>query len=546
MDFRVQRYVAVRMRDGINLVGDLYFPNTDPPFASIIFRTPYGRDDEGYARYARLFASNGFVFLNTDVRGRGDSEGRFRPYLNEGKDGYDLIEWTTKQPWSNGRVGTFGASYSARIQWLTAIEKPRNLKAMISVVSPSDPFVESPTGVNDPMHISWRYTVSGRTLKNTNNIDWERIYEILPLKDMPEGLGMEIPDWTEDMDHQTLDEYWERIRYQNKFSELEVPTMHVSGWYDDEQIGTFINYVGMRNHSASDISKENQAMIIGPWGHQVNASSKLGNIDFSPSSMIDLDGIYINWFKRWLRNEKVSAEPRVRVFIMGTDKWANLDDWPPSKSKEYKLFLSSKGKANSRFGDGILVDKREGVTDGQDTYIYNPVYPVPFVTEITSKQIGGPDDYSSVERRDDVLVYTAPALDQDITVLGQVEAHLFVSTDVTDTDFMAMLLDVWPTGFSQRLCDGMVRERYRNGMEKVELLEPGKVYEIKINMWNIGHTFKKGHKIGLQISSSAFPKYSRNLNTGLDLATDFSPKVATNRILHSQSYASHLSLRLYD
>lgn len=546
MEFDIERNVRIKVEDGTDIVGDIYIPDGNPPFPSIVFRTPYNRDDERFRKYARFFASNGFVFLNSDVRGRGDSDGEFLPYFKEGKDGRDLVEWAAAQPWSNSRVGTFGASYSARIQWLTALERPKGLSAMISIVSPSDPFVESPTGVTDPMHISWRYMVSGRTLKNPDGINWKEIYETLPLKDIPKRLGISFESWEEDGKHKTLDEYWKRIQYQNKFSEINVPVMHVSGWYDDEQIGTFINFVGMKKNSPSSFSRENQVMIMGPWGHNVNSDSKLGDVNFGPGAIIDLERIYSDWFRWTLGGAGAEYVKDVKLFIMGTNKWKNFDDWPPENTRECKLFLSSNGKANSRFGDGKLEENVDSVIETQDSYRYDPLNPTPFLTEVTSKQIGGPDDYSSIERRDDVLVYDSPLLENDSTVLGKVETNLLVSTDGKDTDFMAMLLDVWPTGYAQRLCDGMTRGRYRYGMDKEELFEPGKIYELKLDMWNTGHTFKKNHKVRLQISSSAFPKYSRNLNTGLDLINDSTVRTSTNSVFHSKKYQSYLGLNIYE
>lgn len=339
--------------------------------------------------------------------------------------------------------------------------------------------------------------------------------------------------------------YWDRISYQNKFGQIDIPTMHISGWYDDEQIGTFINYVGMRKLSVSRKSRENQVIVIGPWGHAVNSSRKLGEIDFGSEALIDLDSFEADWFRRWLTDEEVKTGRRARIFMMGKNEWFSFNDWPPSVARSSRLYLSSRGGAQGSRGGGDLVDKVNKIYHGEDRYFYDPRNPTPYVTAITSAQIGGPDDYSSVEMRDDVLVYSTPPLQKEVSFLGQVEANVFIKTDVFDTDIMAMLLDVWPNGYVQHLCDGMTRGRYRNGMDKVELLEKNKVYEIRVNMWNTGHTFQEGHKIRLQLSSSAFPKYSRNLNTGKDLANDSSTRVANVRILHSRDYPSSFSFRRF-
>ncbi len=540
---KVKRFVKIPLRDNVNLVGDIYFPDSEPPYSTIILRTPYGRQDKRFRDEGIFFSKNGFVFINLDVRGRGDSEGEFEPYFNEGKDGYDVIEWAAKQPWSNGNIGTFGASYSARIQWLTAIENPPHLKAMISIVSPSDPFVESPTGVQDPMHLSWRYLVSGRTYKDPSDINWTEIYNTIPLKDMPNKLGYTLPDWEEASRHQTLDDYWRRICYQDKFNRLNIPVMHISGWYDDEQIGTFINYIGMKNSSATNYSRENQSLIIGPWPHSVNTSTKLGGIDFGPTALIDLHKLELDWFRKHLNQESVKTE-KIKIFVMGDNEWKNFDDWPVPGTVRNDLYLSSNSRANSRFGDGKITFEFSEIIEGQDSYLYDPANPVPFITEPTSAQIGGPDDYSPIERRDDVLVYTSDVLKEEITVLGEVKAYLYVTSDAKDTDFTAMLTDVWPNGYSQRLCDGIVRTRYRKGMDKVVFLEEG-INEVEIDMWNTGHTFKRDHRIRVDISSSAFPKYSRNLNNGsYDLYSESEMRVARNSVVHSRHYPSRISLRI--
>ena len=542
MDIKIRRYIKIPMSDGVKLVGDLYYPHGKEKFPLLIFRTPYERDSKDYRENAKYFSSNGFGVLSVDVRGRGDSEGDFIPYFNEGKDGYDLMRWAVDQPYCDGKIGTYGGSYSARIQWLTAILNPPGLKTMISIVSPSDPFVESPTGIEEPMHLSWRYLVSGRTNKDNKEINWGKIYRKLPIASMVEDLGFEIPDFLEGLKHQTFDNYWERISYQNKFHLLNIPVLHISGWYDDEQIGTFINFVGMKNGSATEFSRENQSMLIGPWGHEVNKDRKLGNLDFGPDSVIDLRKVELDWFRRYLMEEEMEKW-KVKIFIMGENRWEYYGNWPPEESKEYSLFLTSKIGANSRFGDGRLTNELNG--NDYDEYTYDPENPTPFITDDTAEQIGGPDDYSPIERRDDVLVYTSDDLRHDVKIVGPVEADLFVESTATDTDFMAMLTDVWPNGYSQRLCDGMVRCRYRNGMNKVEFLNKG-VNFVRINMWNTGHLFKRGHKIRLDITSSFFPKYSRNLNNGEDLAYSDRIIVAKNRIYHGEKYPSKLKLRIIE
>lgn len=533
----------IPMRDGVEISADIYFPDADGKHPALVVRTPYGKGDSNNIKQGQYFSDNGFVTVICDVRGRGDSDGLFVPYFNEGRDGYDVIEWVAGQEWCTGSVGTLGASYLARIQWTTALEHPPHLKAMISTVSPSDPFVESPTGVPDPIHISWSFLVSGRSLQNVDYVDWEKVYSHLPLIDMEEVTGRKITGWREAFEHTTFDDHWKQISYQTRFSELDIPVMHISGWYDDEQIGTPMNYFGMRNHAKSEFGRKNQKLVIGPWPHRVNKSQVLGDIDFGPNSLIDLLDLEKRWFDRWLKNDNygIDDENSVSIFVMGQNEWRYEKDWPLPDTSFTPYYFSSGGRANSRFGNGKLATDLPQ-DKGVDSYRYDPDDPYPFITEQTSAQIGGPDDYAAVERRDDVLVYTSEPLDGKLEVTGPVKAELFVSSDAEDTDFAVKLLDVWPNGFAQRLCDGIVRARYREGMEKEIPMEPGKVYKMSVDMWNTSQVFLPGHRIRVEVASSAFPKYSRNQNVWEKLGMSSKMRTASQTLYHGRDKASNVIL----
>lgn len=541
---RIQWDHRIPMRDGVEISADVYFPEESGRYPAIVIRTPYGKTDNNNVKLGRYFSDNDYVMIICDVRGRGDSDGAFTPYFNEGKDGYDVIEWAARQDWCDGNVGTMGGSYLARIQWLTALEKPPHLKSMISTVVPSDPFVESPTGVPDPIHLSWSFLVSGRSLQNVEPVNWEEVYSHLPLIEMDEMTGRRIKGWKESFDHTTADEYWKPISYQTRFSEIDLPVMHVSGWYDDEQIGTPLNYIGMRNGSGSKSSRENQRLVMGPWPHGVNKSTSLGEIDFGPSALIDLLDLEKSWFDRWLRNDNnaIDNDKRVYIFVMGENRWREEKDWPIPNTEYTPYYFSSGGKANSRFGDGVLSTNEGSGSGDKDQYVYDPENPYPFITEQTSAQIGGTDNYSAVEIRDDVLVYTSEVLKQSVEVTGSVKARLYVSTDVEDTDFNVKLLDVWPSGYAQRLCDGVVRGRYRDGMDKEIPMAPGKIYELDVDMWNTSQVFLPGHRIRVEVASSAFPKYSRNQNVWEKLGRSSNIKRANQTVYHSDEYRSHVIL----
>jgi putative CocE/NonD family hydrolase len=299
----------------------------------------------------------------------------------------------------------------------------------------------------------------------------------------------------------------------------------------------------MTTRGGSEFARQNQQLLMGPWDHAVNSKSKLGEVDFGPSALIDLRGAQIRWFKRWLLDEPSDAQPDapVRIFVMGNNEWRDEQEWPLARTQRTAYYLHSGGYANSRYGGGMLLTEPP---DDQmvDHFTYDPQRPVPFITEPVSSQIGGPDDYAAIENRSDVLVYTTPPLTEDVEVTGRIMVTLFAATSARDTDFTAKLLDVWPNGFAQRLCDGLVRARFRNGMDKPELITPNEIYEYQIDCWYTSQVFKAGHSIRLEISSSAFPKYDRNHNTGNPLGTDTEFNVAEQTIYHDAEHPSCVTL----
>jgi len=474
------------MRDGVTLSADVYLPAGEIKAHPVLLtRTPYIKASMTMAERATYYVKHGYSFVAIDTRGRGDSDGSFDPYFQEGQDGYDSIEWCAVQPWSDGNVGTLGGSYLGKNQWLAALERPPHLRAMIVTVPPSDPFVETPTGLPSPMHLCWLHYTSGRMLQPMEVIDWEQIYQHLPLLTMDEQAGRVLNRWRTEIEHSQLDDYWKQICYQTRFEEVSFPVLHVSGWYDDEQVGTPLNYIGMTTRGAAD-ARNKQRLLMGPWGHAVNSTAKMGDLDFGPQSIIDLSGEQVRWFDRWLKDESAteSEEGRefapVRIFVMSENVWRDEQEWPLARTQWTPFYLHSQGKANSRFGDGTL-SPNAPAEELSDSYSYDPQRPTPFVTDATSSQIGGPDDYTTIQRRDDVLVYESEPLSEDTEVTGPISVDLYASSSAQDTDFMAMLIDIWPNGFRQRLCDGMVRARFRDGMDRPSLIEPGKIYHYSID-----------------------------------------------------------------
>jgi uncharacterized protein len=532
----------VRMRDGVELSADVYRPDAPGRFPVILSRTPYTKTSASSLKIARYFVSNGYVFVTMDVRGRGDSDGTFTPYVNDGQDGYDAIEWTAAQEWSTGKVGTIGGSYNGAIQWLTAVQQPPHLAAMIPMVSPSDPFVEWPTGQPLPASISWYHFTAGHVLQNMEAVDWNKLYWHLPFITMDEAMGRPNRLWDEEVEHSKLDSWWEPQRYQNKFERIRVPVLGISGWYDDEQVGTPLNFIGMTKRGDESV-RRSQKLLMGPWPHAVNSSTKIGSVEFGPTAVIDLNAAWLRWFDYWLKgvDNGVMKEPPVRIFVMGENVWRDENEWPMARTRWTKYYLHSNGRANTLSGDGTL-STTEPANEPTDTYSYDPAKPVPFITDPSFAQIGGPDDYRKVEEREDVLVFTSEPISEDTEVCGPIRVKLYAGSSTPDTDFMAKLIDVWPNGFAQRLTDGMVRARFRDGMDKPSLIEPGRVYAYDLDLWNTCQLYQKGHRIRIEISSSAFPKYDRNLNTGEALGKTTSMKVAEQKIYHDREHPSHVVL----
>lgn len=533
MTVRTWYDVRVPVRDGLTLSADVWRPDTDEPVHVVLSRTPYVKNNERAARFGRLFASRGLAFVMMDVRGRGDSDGDFWPYVNDARDGVDVIAWLAEQEWCSASVATLGGSYGGLTQWLTAVQRPPALKAMIAIVSPSDPFVEFPTGTPVPMMLSWHRLTHGRVLQHVGDVDWDRVYRHLPLVTMDEAAGFVAPHWREQLSHPVLDEFWAPKQYQGRMHELDLPVLHISGWYDDEQVGTPVNFARMVAGGAAG-----QQLLMGPWGHAVNTVRQIGEVDFgTPSSTSRGTGC--------AGSTRSSTAHRGRTRPSGCSSWASTSGATarcgrPPTCRCGRCTCAAAARANSRLGDGRLTWEAPADDEPDDRYDYFPERPVPFLTGVTSAQLGGPDDYSAVELRGDVLVYSTEPLGEPLQLIGPVSMVLHATTSAPDTDWVVRLLDVHPTGFAQRLTDGLVRARYRDGFYAERLLEPGVANEYQVDLWHTAHVFLPGHRLRVEVTSSAFPKYDRNLNTGEPLATSTRMETAHQVVHHDAARPSRL------
>jgi uncharacterized protein len=358
---------------------------------------------------------------------------------------------------------------------------------------------------------------------------------------MDNPFGRDSKVWQDWLAHPGLDDYWRPLCYQEKLLAARAPMLHITGWYDDDQPGATENFVAMSQRASDPEARHHQKLLIGPWPHQVNTTTKLADIDFGPAAIIDLDAIVLRWFRHWLLGEDngIDREPPVRLFVMGANEWRNEQEWPLARTRFSKYYLHSGGRANSLYGDGVLAPERPA-GERPDRYTYDPADPVPVVGGLGLMDVGGPEDYRPVERRDDVLVYSTPRLDGPMEVCGPLTVSLHAASSAKDTDWTAKVLDVHPDGYAQRLTDGVIRARFRKGLDRQVLLEPGAVETYEIDCWSTCIRLGTGHRLRLEISSSAFPKFDRNLNTGGPIGLEAKGQPAHQTVYHDAAHPSYL------
>lgn len=558
------RGTLVPMRDGVRLSIDLFRPKTDEPRPVLVSLIPYSNNSPGWAARARWFAKRGYVVALVDVRGRYDSEGIWDPFDPKHRtDGYDVVEWSAKQPWSSGKVGMFGLSYMGWTQWWTATQAPPSLKAIVPEVAPPDQLVNGPyqNGVLVGWAMDWAAAQAGRTGQSAGDGAYGgftttrvRDFMQLPYADLCKRRGALDAPWFEKWIGQNLatGDYWRAIAYQTpeSYGRVTVPSLNVTGWFDANHPGGPMNYAGVKQFAATAEARRPQ-LVIGPWVHVYNKTRKLSGIDYGDEAMIDMDGHICRWLDHWLLDVDNGAEtdPPVHLFVMGRNQWRAEQDWPIPGTKWTKYYLHGEGRANSLDGDGALNTAAPTTAEPADAYVYDPADPTPAAYE--GGHIDGAHDTRKSSARPDVLVYTTPELQEDVEVVGPIEAKLFAATSARDTDWMVRLVDVAPDGRSSLLCDGVLRARCRDPKrggaftsEKLSEIQPDEVYEYTIGFWRgTGNLFQKGHRIRVEISSSYFPYYLRNPNTGaVNIGLETTTVVAKQRVFHDADHPSHIVL----
>jgi putative CocE/NonD family hydrolase len=559
-DIVIERNVAMTTRDGVTLRADIYLPAGDGPFPVLLQRTPYNKDTT--APFARHAAARGYMVVAQDVRGRFTSEGEWYTFKHESDDGYDAVEWAAALPHSNGKVGMFGGSYVGATQMLAAISHPPHLAGICPTITASN-YHENWTyqggAFEQWFNESWTASLAvdtfNRTVRqNTNAIVGSAVlplsqFPVFNIKPIPDGAGLTrtlapyFQDW---LDHPAYDSYWRQWSIEENYEKIQVSALTITAWYDIFQGGSLRNFTGLRTYAGNDAARKDQRLLITIGGHS-GSGRTIGAVDFGPEAPFDENEVTLDWYDYLFQGKQnqFASDKSVRIFVMGENTWRDEDAWPLPRAHNTRYYLHSAGNANSASGDGKLsavISQKEMA----DKIIYDPANPVPTVGGPlccdATHLAPGPRDQKEVEIRPDVLVYSTEPLQTDLEVTGPVTLDLYASSSAVDTDFTAKLVDVWPNGFAQNLTEGILRASYRESTLVAKSIVPGKVYEYKIDMWSTSNVFIKGHRIRLEVSSSNFPRFDRNLNTGKSASTSSIFIKATNTILHDSTHPSALVL----
>ncbi|MBA3824748.1 MAG: CocE/NonD family hydrolase [Ktedonobacterales bacterium] len=566
--------IPATMRDGTILRANIFRPVASGPFPVLLTRLPYGKDLPLGNSVINAYeaARRGYIVVVQDVRGRFASEGEWHAFLAERPDGYDSVEWAAQLPGSDGTVGMFGASYFGFTQLAAARERPPHLRALApfitwartedgpvfrggalelglgrhwSQINALDTSLRRTRPTGDPRQII------GGIMRLAAELDAlpERGYADLPVKGFSTRRDDDaLNDIDAAIDQRADASYLDIASAANSYDALaQYPALHIGGWYDIFLNGTLQNYTELTARGQAP-----QKLLIGPWSHTAQ-DERVGSVAFgfgASAGLInlqtDLHSLQLRWFDRFLKADPngIDTEAPVQIFVMGINQWRAENAWPLARAVPTPWYLHSGGAANGVAGDGTLSPEAPG-TEPNDTYAYDPMNPVPTVGGAFLMHPlfqNGPQDQRPIERRSDVLVFTSAPLTADTEVTGPITVTLFAATDAPDTDFVARLVDVHPNGFARNLTDGIIRGRFRNGFAQEQLLTPGEITQFTLDLWATSNVFRAGHRIRLDITSSNFPRWDRNLNTDAPYGEGTESAVATQTIVHDRTHPSHVVL----
>ena len=551
--------VAAMMRDGTVLRADIYRPQAAGTVPVLVLRTPYNKRRPLETSQLEEMAAHGYIVVAQDIRGRYASDGEHDLHFGPGHgdanilDGCDTVEWAATLPESTGVVGTLGVSYMARTQWQLAPTRPPHLKAMFAGGVNADSRDTWPGIFTRDRQLQWflcRMVPDSRRRKGLPgpqtpeeaeqswaNLDRGKWLWFEPMDEFPEHvLGGLAHTWQYWLRHQHTD--WNR--FGDKFPEIDVPVYHETSWYD-RTWGTVNMYNGMVNQGRTERARKSQKLLLGPWSHGFEFPHRVGVMDFGPEAALSYPSIAARWFDYWLKgiDNGIMEEPPIRLFVMGENKWRYEYEWPLARTRYLDFYLHSGGGANTPRGDGAL-SLVPPSAEAPDTYEYDPRDPVMSIHSPNGQ--AGPGDVRVHDDRQDILVYQTEPLASDTEITGHITIKLFASSTALDTDWNARLVDVHPDGFAVNLSLGVLRARYRESWDSQKLLDPGKIYEYTIRMSPTSNLFKAGHRIRLDITSSDFPNYDRNHNTGLNYWEDSTFVTARQAVFHEPGHPSKMIL----
>jgi len=534
-------HVPVPMQDGVRLSANVFLPGETGRFPTILVRTPYNKGEDLLANF-RSFLEHGYAMVVEDARGRNESEGVFDPFGQEPKDGNDTLNWIARQPWSDGKIGMLGGSYLGIVQWKAALLNNPHLKAIAPVVSGSDDYRDRYYSTGGALQLGHRLLWISENLRTPGFVplDFNSYVRTLPLRRADSAAtGQRSDIFQKILDHPADDAFWRGMSTREHIDQIHVPVFSVGGWYDCFVESDLSAFSALRRNSNV------HRIVIGPWPH--NMSVKFANVDFGKDSSAPIRRMQIEWFDQWLKSKDtpIMSSPPAHIFVMGANRWRDEQEWPPARARMTAFYFASQGTANTLDGSGTL-DDRPPRRSQPERFEFDPANPVPTsggATCCNPKLFPwGPMDQRPIERRSDVLVFSTPPMREDLEVIGPVRVVLYAASSAPDTDFTAKLVDVFPDGDARNLTDGILRLRYRDSLEKPQLAVPGQIYELNIDAGVTGNVFLKGHRVRLEISSSNFPRFDRNPNTGRPIADETVLRRADQIIYHDRQHPSRLIL----
>jgi len=536
----VQTY-KVQMRDGIHLATDVYgsMPNVRLP--ALLMRTPYNK--KGSMATAQRFAAAGYVAVVQDTRGAHASEGKYVHYNNDDQDGFDTVEWIVQQSWSNGKVGMWGSSHPGAVQWVVAADRADGLIAVAPTAAPSS-FYHTMyqggalrLGLTAGAGVSINPPPPGITAPK----DLTHLHYHLPLATLDQAIGWSMPWLKGVVMHNREGGFWRRLEATPELEKLQVAAQNIVGYYDLFCSETVENFVRLPAHGKKQL-------ILGPWDHGTVGKQVVANVDFGPEAKLDIAGENLRWFNRFLRPGK-DAEPfpAVRYFLMGDNVWRTANGWPPPDSVNTAFYLHSEGKANTRRGDGKLSTMAPAAAEPDDRFESDPDRPTPSeaadAPQPSRSTPWRPVDRSTIEDRNDVLVYTAATQSEPVSIAGQILADLWVSVDAPDADWTVKLVDVAPNGVARGLAEGIQRSSARDPLKYPSLLQPGQRYRFTVDLGHTAATILPGHALRIELAGSSFPMFDRNLHTG-EGPTGTRKQVCVQRVFHTSAAPSRILLPL--